>query len=98
MTQDLGPLFTVITTLGSAVLTSAGLGVWIMKQFDVQRQTFYQALEVQRNTIENKVDVHETVNRKRHEDNLEEFKKVSVALTRLDVRLDYIKPEIKARS
>lgn len=84
MAQELGPLFTVITTLGSAVITSAGLGVWIMKQFDNQRQTFYRALDQQRTAFEQKVDDHEEVDQKRHEDNLDEFKQISNTLTRLE--------------
>lgn len=84
MAQELSPLFTVITTLGSAVITSAGLGVWIMKQFDNQRQTFYRALDQQRTAFEQKVDDHEDVDQKRHEDNLEEFKQISNTLTRLE--------------
>lgn len=84
MPQELGPLSTIIVTLGSAVVTSAGLGVWIMKQFDSQRNAFYKALNEQRETLEEKIDSHETIDQKRHEDNLGEFKGISNALTRLE--------------
>lgn len=83
MTQDIGPFFTVITSLASAALASAGLGVWIMRQFDNQRQSFYRALETQRLSFEEKVDEHERVDQDRHNDNLKEFREISNSLTRL---------------
>lgn len=84
MAQELGPLFTVITSLASAAVASAGLGVWIMRQFDNQRQSFYRALEGQRLAFEEKVDEHERVDQGRHNDNLKEFRDISNSLTRLE--------------
>lgn len=84
ITQELGPLFTVITSLGSAAIASAGLGIWIMRQFNDQRQNFYQALDAQRERFELKVDNHERIDQERHEDNLAEFKTISNTLTRLE--------------
>lgn len=84
MPQELGPLFTIITSLASAAVASAGLGVWIMRQFDNQRQSFYRALEGQRLAFEEKVDEHERVDQDRHNDNLKEFRDISNSLTRLE--------------
>lgn len=83
-TPELGPFFTIITTLASAAVTSAGLGVWIMRQFDSQRQSFYRALEGQRTAFEEKVDEHEIVDQGRHDANIKEFREISNALTRLE--------------
>lgn len=84
MAQDLTPYFTVITTLASAAVPSAALGVWIMRQFAAQTKSFYQALESQRLSFEAKVDDHERVDQGRHNDNLKEFRDISNSLTRLE--------------
>ena len=72
MSADIVPIITATAATITICGTIGGLGWWLSGRF--------RRIEVSNATM---LDTHETKDQERHEENLERFSKISVALARL---------------
>lgn len=79
---------TMATAIASAIGGAAALAWWLSRQFSEARKVFYEALEHHRETFSEKVDNHERLDQDRHEQNLDRFGSIQVALAKLGYEAD----------
>lgn len=93
MDETAKSILTLLGVIAATATSSAGLGLWISGKFDAQRTSFYRALDAQRISFESKVDEHEAIDQRRHEENLGSISAIRETLAHMGAGV----PPVKGR-